>query len=341
MKGRQIVLDHIGGHEAAALLIDGQLEDLLIDSDAPRPGAIYRAIAGRPMKGQGGLFLDTPDGAAYLRQVRGIAPGQAMLVQVTGYAEPGKAIPVTTKLLFKSRYAIVTPQAPGVNLSRRIHDEEERIRILSAASTPAAEDSAHGIILRSACDGADADDIAEDVDAMLALADAVLADADGAAETLTEGDAPHLLAWRDWSEPAQVETDADGFERCGVLDALEALKSPRAPLPSGAFFYVEPTRALVAVDVNTGPDGSLAAGLKANIATARDLPRQLRLRGLGGQITIDLAPMPKKDRRGFEAALRAAFRTDSEETNLLGWTPLGHYELQRKRGRAPLHELLA
>ncbi|MGD9861700.1 MAG: ribonuclease E/G [Pseudodonghicola sp.] len=340
MKGRQIVLDHIGDREAAALLVDGRLEDLLIDSDAPRPGAIYRAIAQRPMKGQGGLFLDTPDGTAYLRQVKGIAPGQALLVQVTGYAEPGKAIPVTQKLLFKSRYAIVTPEAPGVNLSRRIHDDEERIRILAAAGTDLAETSAHGIILRSACEGADEDDIAEDVDTMLALADAVLADATGPAEKLTEGDGPHLLAWRDWSEPAQVETDAGGFGRHGVLDALEGLRSPRTALPGGGFIFVEPTRALIAVDVNTGSDGSLAAGLKANIAAARELPRQLRLRGLGGQITLDVAPMPKKDRQTFESVLRAAFRQDTEETVLAGWTPLGHYELQRKRGRTPLTETL-
>jgi len=50
--------------------------------------------------------------------------------------------------------------------------------------------------------------------------------------------------------------------------------------------------------------------------------------------------MPKKDRRGFETALRAAFRADSEETVLVGWTPLGHYELQRKRSRVPLVEAL-
>jgi Ribonuclease G/E len=96
----------------------------------------------------------------------------------------------------------------------------------------------------------------------------------------------------------------------------------------------------VAVDVNTGGDASLAAGLKANIAMARDLPRQLRLRGLGGQITLDLAPMPKKDRRTFESALRAALRQDTTETTLAGWTPLGHFELQRKRDRQPVTEHL-
>ena len=341
MKGRQIILDHIGDREAAALMVDGRLEDLLVDSDAPRPGTIYRAIAQRPMKGQGGLFLDTPDGTAYLRQIKGIAPGQALLVQVTGFAEPGKAIPVTTRLLFKSRYAIVTPEAPGVNLSRRIHDEEERIRILAAAGTDLAEASPHGIILRSACEGADEDEIAEDVDAMLDMANAVLADAEGPAEKLTEGDGPHLLAWRDWSDPAVVETDPGSFARLDVLDAIAALSSPRTPLPGGAFLFVEPTHALVAVDVNTGADTSLAAGLKANIAAARDLPRQLRLRGLGGQILIDLAPMPKKDRRTFESSLRAAFKQDTEETVLAGWTPLGNYELQRKRGREPLAGLIA
>ncbi|MEO1461000.1 MAG: ribonuclease G, partial [Pseudomonadota bacterium] len=123
MKGRTLVLDHLGDREAAALMVDGRLEDILIDGDAPRPGTVYRAIAERPMKGQGGVFLRTPDGSAYLRQIKGLAPGDALLVQVTGYAEPGKALPVTIKLLFKSRYAIITPDAPGLNISRQIKDE--------------------------------------------------------------------------------------------------------------------------------------------------------------------------------------------------------------------------
>ena len=65
MKGRQIVLDHYAGREAAALLVDGRLEDLLIDGEGVRVGAIYRARADRPMKGQGGMFLSTPDGPVF------------------------------------------------------------------------------------------------------------------------------------------------------------------------------------------------------------------------------------------------------------------------------------
>lgn len=340
MKGRSIILDRLGEAEAAALMVDGKLDDLLIDNDAPRPGTIYRAIADRPVKGQGGMFLKTPDGSAFLRQIKGLAPGQPILVQITGYAEPGKALPVTAKLLFKSRYAIVTPDAPGLNISRSIKKEDERDRLLEIAHDVASE-APHGLILRSSCAGADSDEIAEDISAMLDLADKVLGDDATDMEVLSEGDGPHILAWRDWTDPAEVVTEEGGFETHGVLDALETARAASVGLGGGAMMYVEPTRALIAVDVNTGNDASLAAGVKANMACARLLPRALRVRGLGGQITLDLAPMPKKDRRTFESALRSAFRADMVETTLVGWTPLGHYELQRKRARAPLNEALS
>ncbi|MBO9434524.1 ribonuclease E/G [Ruegeria sp. R13_0] len=339
MKGRTIVLDHIEGREAAALMVDGKLDDFLIAGDAPPPGTIYRARADRPVKGQGGMFLTTPDGPAFLRQVKGLAPGALLLVQVTGFAEPGKAIPVTDRVLFKSRYAIVTPEAPGLNISRSIKDEDERDRLLEIAHEVMA-DSAYGLILRSCCVGADADDIAEDIGAMLTQAEQVLNDPGTEPETLAEGDGPHILAWRDWTDPVDVVTEAGGFEHHGVLDALDIARGSAEPLPGGGHLYIEPTRALVAVDVNTGADTSLAAGTKANFACAKTLPRALRVRGLGGQITIDMAPMPKKDRRGLEQALRAAFKADGIETTLAGWTPLGHFELQRKRGRIPLSEVL-
>jgi len=335
-----IALDHLGDREAAALMVGGQLDDLFVDSAAPRPGTIYRAIADRPVKGQGGMFLRTPDGNAFMRQVKGIAPGQALLVQVTGHAEPGKAIPVTARVLFKSRYAIVTPEAPGHNVSRAIRDEIERVRLQEIA-TEAMTGSGMGLILRSACAGAQDDEIAADIAQMRELAEAVTLDSGGRGpEMLLDGDGPHARAWRDWPVPGDLSREPDCFSALGVLEQIDALRAPVVPLPGGARAFVEPTHALVAVDVNTGTDTSPAAGLKANIALARDLPRQLRLRGLGGQITLDLAPISKKDRRVFEDALRAAFRRDDVETVLAGWTPLGHYELQRQRARLPLAEVL-
>ncbi|PIE11695.1 MAG: ribonuclease G [Rhodobacterales bacterium] len=332
-----IILDHIGDREVAARLERGRLEDLLIDDESqPRPGAIFRAICDRPMKGQGGMMLRLPGGSGFLRQGKGLAPGQPLLVQVTGYAEDGKATPCTDRVLFKSRYAIVTPGAPGLNISRAIKDEDERLRLRALAEEAGVE----GLILRSSCAGAPDEEIAEDIAAMADLCAAIQDDAVGTEpEALTEGDGPHALAWREWTEPADIVTDPGGLEREGAMDQIDALHDPVERLDAG-WMAVEPTRALVAVDVNTGGDTSPAAGLKANLAAVKALPRALRLRGLGGQITVDMAPLPKGQRRQVESALRAALKTDPVETSFVGWTPLGHMELMRKRERLPVLPLL-
>jgi ribonuclease G len=345
MKGRVVVLDSPRGRMAAALVVDGRLEDFLVDpsEDTPLPGAIYRGITDRPMKGQGGVFVKLPQGTGFLRQVSGLAPGQPVLVQVSGTAEPGKAVPLTTRLLFKSRWVIVTPGAPGVNLSRRLRDEGLRAELEALAQAEmAGDDPELGLILRSACAWAEQDEVAEDIRAMLGLAQAVLADTVGGPELLVEGAGAQETAWRDWADPPpdEVIEGQGAFASLGVEDMVQAALAPRVPLPGGASMMVEPTRALVAVDVNTGPDTSPAASLKANIAAARDLPRQLRLRGLGGQVVIDFAPMPKRDRATLDQVLRAAFRADGAESNLAGWTTLGLYELTRKRDRLPLAEAL-
>jgi ribonuclease G len=346
MKGSVVALGTLCGRRVAARMVDGQLDDLLFDAPEdtqndvpPGIGAIFRGIAQRPMKGQGGLTVRLPEGNGWLRGTKGIAPGQALLVQVSGQAEAGKAVPVTTRVLFKSRFAIVTPDAPGLNISRAIRDEARRASLNDLAKA-AMLGCNFGLIVRSNAEQADPDEVAADITEMRTLATAVLADASGAtAELLVDAPDAHTQAWRDWSAPDILDDGPTALEDHGVLDAIERLRAPHLPLPSGASAFIEPTRALVAVDVNTGPDSSLAAGLKANIALARALPRALRCRGLGGQITLDLAPMPKRDRAVFEQSLRAALRADPVETALAGWTPLGHYELQRKRERQPLSEL--
>ncbi|MCP5072913.1 MAG: ribonuclease G [Rhodobacteraceae bacterium] len=348
-KGCLVFIDEIDGQECAALIVDRQLQDVLVDSvatDRPQPEAMYRAKVLRPMKGQKGVTVDLGGGqTGFLKQAKGMSPGQSLLVQVLIHAEPGKAPPVGTKLLFKSRYAIVTPDAPGLNIARKIKDDDERDRLLEVAheALDGAPDT-FGLILRSAGEGAPADEIFDDIAEMWSLAEKILAEADsGQPELLLNAPSPATRAWRDWTdpEPDEVVQDKGILEITGVRDLIDAVCQPQVDLTSGASMIIEPTSALVAVDVNTGSDFSLTAGFNANMATAKDLPRQLRLRGLGGQIVVDFAPMPRKDRRQLEQALGRAFRSDGIETTLVGWTPMGHFELQRKRERIPLTETLS
>lgn len=345
MRGRQILVEPLpeGGH-AAALVVDGRLEDVLVDpapSDpTPRPEAIFRAVPARPMKGMGGVMVDLGGGrTGFLRGPKLPAPGRPILVQVMGSAEAGKAQPVSPRPILKARHAILTPGAPGVNVARNLRDPERRaaLEALGAAAIAAAEPGI-GLILRTAAidaaDAAVAADIAELLAAWSGLA------ATGAPGLLRDAPGAREEALRDWREPGDAVREAPtALADAGIWEEIDALRRPEVPLgagTTGGFLAVEPTRALVAIDVNTGGDTSPAAGLKANLAAAAELPRQLRLRGLGGQVVVDFAPMPRAERPRVERALAHALKGDGIDTAIVGWTPLGHLELQRKRARRPL-----
>ncbi len=347
MKGRLAALDVLSdGRRIAALIADGVLVDLLVDPNtdtgAALPGAIFRAIAGRPMKGQGGIFVDLGEGeTGYLRDARGIAPGQALLVQVTTVTEAGKAPPVVRRLVFRSRYAIVTPDRPGVNISRSIRDEDARdaLQVLGRDLANRLPDGA-GLVLRSASATADEEAIVQDVLGLSDLASRILDDAPGSRpERLLDAPDAHHAAWVDWADVDSIDDDPGSFDRNGVWEHITAALA--APVPLGAgHMMIEQTRALVAVDINTGGDTSPAAGLKVNVAALRALPRALRLRGLGGQVVVDLAPFPKKERAQLEQIASAAFRRENAQADIAGWSALGHLEIRKKRGRLPLTEVL-
>lgn len=339
MKGRQILLGQIFGRDAALLLVDGQLEDFSIDPGelVPfAPGTILRGRVNRLVKGQGGVFVTLPGGeSGYLRDRSGLSEGQPVLVQVGGVAEPGKAVPLTSRLLIRGRFAIATPDKPGVNISRSITDDERRAELQNLGDERLAGREC-GLILRSAAEFADDDEIADEIDQIVEIATAIMGDLQGPEELLLDAPTPADTAWRDWAEPPPDSIEEFDILPDDAADALHALLEETVILPGGAFATIEPTRALVAIDVNTGRDHSPAAALKANIAIARELPRQLRLRGLGGQVVVDFAPISKRDRGTLEQELKKAFRTDGGDAALSGWTAMGLFELSRKRDRIPL-----
>lgn len=323
MKGRIRALGTWDGRAAAALIEDGRLEDLLLapPPGVPQIGAVYRAKVTRQVARLGGQFVDlSPGVSGFLRGRSGAEPA---LVQVTSFAEPGKAVPVTDKVSLQGRYVVLTPGAPGVNVSRKVSDptRREALRAVLSAALPGLD----GAILRSSCaDGSDEEIVAE----AKALWDQMSALKDPALGLRLPGPSPEAQARVEW--PGATEACFDDHD---VAQMIEDLRAPQVALAGGASALIEPTRAFVAVDVNTGADTSPAAGLKANLALARDLPRQLRCRGLGGQVVIDAAPMPKKDRPRLDQALRQSFRAGPVDAELVGWTGLGHVELKVARRR--------
>ncbi|MEO0362422.1 MAG: ribonuclease E/G, partial [Pseudomonadota bacterium] len=199
----RLIVVEPGPPAVAALVIDGRLEDLLVDPPAedqtPRIEEVHRVRVRRVAAKQGGAHVKLAGGAkGFLREARGLAEGDIVVAQVSGYAEPGKPAPLTPRRLHRGRYAILTPHAPGVNVARSIRDEAERARLASIGAARIGEDGP-GLILRSAAVGAAEDEIAEDLDDLLALEAACAAE--GAPALLTEAPGAEATAWREWGDP--------------------------------------------------------------------------------------------------------------------------------------------
>ena len=128
-------------------------------------------------------------------------------------------------------------------------------------------------------------------------------------------------------------------------DVVQALAQSDFALSNGARLRINPTPALVAIDIDAG--GTVAARqaktpahVAANLAALPALARQIRLRNLSGAILVDFAGLPAKRRTSLTAALRDALATDPLGPRLLGFTALGLAEIVRPRVHPPLHELL-
>jgi len=135
------------------------------------------------------------------------------------------------------------------------------------------------------------------------------------------------------------------FETAGLEEEIEALLLPRVELAGGGFLLIEPVETLTAIDVNAGRSegrgGPAAQARAVNLAAVPEIARQLRLRALSGLIVIDfLAMKAPEDRKAIAAALKQAVADDPEPCQVFGLSPSGLLEMTRRRGRAPLHDLL-
>lgn len=329
-----IAIERRGAVSAAALIREGRVIDLLLDapSDRPAPEEIHLARIERVAPALGAVFARLEGGArVWLRGERG-RPGEARLVQVSRWADPGKAAPVTDRITLKGRLVMLTPGAPGANLSRAIRRERDRLQALAGEAASGGEE---GLVLRTAAQWAEEAEVLAETRRLRAEWLEIAARTGEPALLRPAPDAAAVAA-RDWD--ADPVDGSDQFERLGVWDAVSAALDPCVDLPGGGWMSVEATSAMIAVDVNTGDDFSKGASSRANLAACAELPRQLRLRGLGGVALIDLAPIKKGARQGVDRALKQAFAADPVETRVAGWTPLGNVELTRRRDRRPLVE---
>ena len=345
---RQIAIDRVGDRSIAALVVDGALEDLLVDplaaSDAV-PGAIFVAIAERPLKPLGGTVVRLGGSQkGFLRGGQPVEPGKPILVEVSGFPEPGKLPPVRSKPAIKGRYAVATPGVPGINVSRSIEfrDVRDELSKMAEAAAAGAPDGT-GFILRSACLEASVDQINGELEA---LAETARKLACGLKETaprvLMKAPTAEAAARREWQcrDPRELDDRPGSFERHGVWELVELVRDPEVRLPGGGRMHIEETKALVAVDVDSGASVSRQAGRTANLDAAGALLRELRLRGLGGQVVVDFAPMAKSSRPAVREALASGLGPDRREVDFGGWTPQGNFELRRKRDRQPISRSL-
>ena len=348
MKGGLVVLDRIAGREVAALMVDGQLEDLLADplpDGGPAPGTVIRATLRRRLSGQGAWLVNLPGGGTgFLKGAKGSAEGEAALVQVTGYPEHGKATPVSDRISLTGRFAVAMPGRDGVFVSREVADPERRMQLSSMAEDALAGSGVRAaVVLRTASGMADDRRILDELGELLGCSRKVVSEGSGSLPVIVrEADGCHRQAERDWmgKEGHGIDDSEGSFDRHGIPDLVIPFMRPRVELPGGGFAMLEQTRAFTAIDVNTGSDVSKGAAMRANTELAACLPRQLRIRGLGGQFVVDFAPVAKRFRSSVESALVGAFAGDRISTTLVGWTGLGHFEFHRRRERCPLDGMM-
>ena len=145
-----------------------------------------------------------------------------------------------------------------------------------------------------------------------------------------------------YNDIVTVYTDPEPlFHKYGIEAELERLHSRRVPLKSGGSLVIEPTEALVAIDVNSGrfrtEDDAESTAYKINVEAADEIARQLRLRDLGGVVVCDFIDMRQEShRRDIERRMARHLKEHKERAKVLRMSEFGIIELTRQRQRASL-----
>ncbi|MGE6992194.1 ribonuclease E [Stutzerimonas zhaodongensis] len=347
--------------------VEPSLEAAFVDFGADRHGFLPLKEISRE------YFKKSPEGRVNIKEV--LSEGQEVIVQVEKEERGNKGAALTTFISLAGRYLVLMPNNPRAGgISRRIEGEErnELREALNGLDVPADM----GLIVRTAGLGRSSEEMQWDLDYLLQLWSAVKeASQDRAAPFLIYQESNVIIrAIRDYlrqdigevlidSVEAQdealsfiqqvmpqyaskiklYEDPVPLFNRFQIESQIETAFQREVKLPSGGSIVIDPTEALVSIDINSaratkGGDIEETA-LQTNLEAAEEIARQLRLRDIGGLIVIDFIDMtPAKNQRAVEEKVREALEADRARIQVGRISRFGLLEMSRQRLRPSLGE---
>jgi ribonuclease E len=305
-----------------------------------------------------------------------VQEGQEVLVQVDKEERGNKGAALTTFISLAGRYMVLMPNNPRAGgISRRIEgeDRDELREALSHLDIP----EGMGVIVRTAGVGRSAEELQWDLAYLLQLWQAIQSanEVEKTPSLIYQENSAVLRAIRDnlrrdigevliEGEEAYAEASAfiaqvmphykekvkpysDGiplFSRYQIESQIESAFEHTVKLPSGGSIVIDPTEALVSIDINSaratkGADIEETA-LNTNLEAAEEVARQLRIRDIGGLIVIDFIDMVnQKNQRAVENRMRDALEVDRARVQVSRISRFGLMEMSRQRLRPSLEEI--
>jgi len=294
--------------------------------------------------------------------------GQELIVQVEKDARDMKGCALTSYLSLPGRYMVLMPGDTAAGISRKIEDNTIRKELKSLVAELQVPEG-YGYIVRTEAVGRTQEELKKDLEYLVRVYERILQQASaikGAGEVYQDAGVI-LRTIRDYfsddidevlvDDKAACQQAIDFFKEimpgCEKLVKLHKEKRPifskyqleeqidqlyekRVPLPSGGSLVIEPTEALVSIDVNSGKSsgerGIEDTAFKTNMEAAAEVARQLRLRDLGGLVVIDFIDMrDNKHNKEVERTLKDALKIDKARVNLGRISQFGMMEMSRQR----------
>jgi ribonuclease G len=306
-----------------------------------------------------------------------LKPGQEILVQVVKDPMGTKGCRLTTQYSIAGRYLVFVPGSEGLGVSRRLPDDE-RARLRDIVKEFDLEGSGGGLIVRTAAEGARAEDIGRDLQLLLALHEKLMEQSGGQrAPKLLYNEADlslrlirdlfndevesvvvddkrqhqRIVTYLKRTSPLLIERlelyegEQSIFEAYEVEEAIQSTLNKRVNLPGGGYLIIDYAEAFTVIDVNTGRNvgkTSLEETItKTNMEAAEEIVRQLRLRDIGGIIVVDFIDMNlMKNRDSVLEHFRKELSKDRTKTYLVEISPLGLVEMTRQNVSYGVREIL-